>query len=239
MTDDHRIMFWPLYRWAGTTPEYFETHYKDVHSQFGPQMGATWYECFFNKNPSRDWPFFGSPVPDAFTIEMLSATGMEAIEGTPLWQEILDDCVGWMSHSPAMETHRLTWIPEPRGEQAESGPTLVIPMYRWPATTHEEFLEHHRTVHAGLGQRLPGVTWYETLVNKAPQTERAVDVAPPPDATDIVMFESEAAMADVRSSPEWDEWMRDATSFLSRIEIFETERVTWLRDPEVQQALSA
>jgi uncharacterized protein (TIGR02118 family) len=238
MADDSRIMFWPLYRWAGTTPEFFESHYRDVHSKFGPQMGATWYETFFNKNPSRDWPHFGSPVPDAYTIEMLSATGMEAIEGTALWQEILDDCVDWMSHSPAMETRRYTWIPEPRDDDAETGPTLVIPMYRWPGTTHDEFLEHHVDVHSAIGKRLPGVTWYETLANKAPRLERSIDGAPPADATDILMFESEAAMAEARTSPEWEEWTQDATSFLSHVDVFEMERVVWSRDPEVQRAFT-
>ena len=43
-------------------------------------------------------------------------------------------------------------------------------------------------------------------------------------------------MADLRNSAEWTEAAEDDIGFVSHAHVIQTERVTWLADPEVRSA---
>ena len=45
------IILFPLYRWAGTSPEQLREHYVQVHAAIGKRLGVLWYETFLTVNP--------------------------------------------------------------------------------------------------------------------------------------------------------------------------------------------
>lgn len=232
------IILFPLYRWAGTTPEQFRDHYIKVHSAIGKRLGVIWYETFFNSHAARDWPVFGAPVPDAFTVMMFpSAADLANVRNTEVWQqEVLKDSIGFVSHAPVAEVERYTWIPEPASPPPADAPIVLFPIYRWAGTSVAAFREHYIHVHSEIGKRLPGVTWYESFLNKSATDDWPVFDAPQPDAFALMRFASRAAMTDLRNSAEWTEAAKDDIGFVSHAHVIQTERVTWLADPEVRSA---
>lgn len=241
MDTDKPIILFPLYRWAGTTPEHFREHYILVHSAIGKRMGVVWYETFFNSAPARDWPVFGAPVPDAFTVMMFpSAADLNNVRNTEIWQrEVLTDCIGFVSHAPVAEVERYTWIPEPAATSAANAPIVFFPIYRWAGTSVAQFREHYVNVHSGIGKRLPGVIWYESFLNKQASDAWPVFDTPLPDAFALMKFSSPSAMADLRNSAEWLEAAEDDIGFVSHAHVIPTERVTWVADPVVRSAYRA
>ncbi|MEQ1882838.1 MAG: EthD domain-containing protein [Burkholderiales bacterium] len=234
------IILFPLYRWAGTTPEHFREHYVKVHSAIGKRMGVLWYETFFNSNPAREWPVFGAPTPDAFTVMMFpSAAALANVRNTPVWQEeVLKDCIGFVSHAPVAEVDRYTWIPEPATPSAANAPVVFFPIYRWAGSSVAAFREHYIKVHSKIGKRLPGVIWYESFLNKHATDVWPVFDAPQPDAFALMKFASQDAMADLRNSAEWSEAAEDDIGFVSHAHVIQTERVTWLADPVARSAFN-
>lgn len=241
MGTDRPMILFPLYRWAGTTPEHFREHYTKVHAAIGKRMGVLWYETFFNSVPARDWPVFGAPVPDAFTLMMFpSQEALANVRNTEVWQrEVLQDCIGFVSHAPVAEVERFTWIPEPTAPLAASAPVVFFPIWRWAGTSPAQFREHYVKVHSEIGKRLPGVVWYESFLNKQATDAWPVFDAPQPDAYALMKFSSASAMAELRNSAEWLEAAKDDIGFVSHAHVIQTERVTWLADPDVRRAYRA
>lgn len=232
------IILFPLYRWAGTSPEQFREHYVQVHCEIGKRLGVLWYETFFNSKPARDWPVFGAPVPDAFTIMMFpSPAVLSNVRNTEVWQhEVLQDAIGFVSHAPVAEVERYTWIPEPAATYGADAPIVFFPIYRWAGTSVAQFREHYVKVHSKIGKRLPGVIWYESFLNQQSTDEWPVFDAPQPDAFALMKFATPDAMADLRNSAEWVEAAQDDIGFVSHAHVIQTERVTWLADPVARSA---
>ena len=231
--DDSALILFPLYRWAGTTPEQFRDHYINVHSELGKRLGVTWYETFMNVNPNREWPVFGDPLPDAFTIMMFpSAEVLAGMRESAVWQnEILPDTAGFVSHAPVAEVDRYSWIPEPARAGRADEPVGMFPVYRWPGTTFDEFRAHYIDVHSGIGKRIPGVNWYESFLNRNAHAEWPVFGAPVPDAYALMRFDSAEALENVKNTPEWDEGAEDDIGFCSHALVVATQRHTWVPYP--------
>jgi uncharacterized protein (TIGR02118 family) len=106
------IYLFGLYRWAGTSPEEFKAHYLDKHVELGKRMpGAVWYYTFLNKDPQRGQE--GAPRPDAFAV--LAFESEEALAAAPesdVWQEAMQDNIGFVSHFDTYSVERITVVPE-------------------------------------------------------------------------------------------------------------------------------
>lgn len=121
MSDDQPLLLFEVYRWAGTSPQEFEDHYKNVHAKIGMRLpGVIWYESFVNKAPTGEWPMVGSrPVPDAYVVmKFESQEALDNLPNTPEWDEAAQDDIGFCSHFSFHPVDRYTWIPDPEERRA-------------------------------------------------------------------------------------------------------------------------
>lgn len=115
MANNGPVMAFEVYRWAGTSVEEFQHHYKEVHARIGMRIpGLVWYESFMNKNSQDGWPVIGGAAkPDALVVMMFDSEESKAkIAESEAWLEAAEDDIGFCSHFEIFEVDRYTWIAE-------------------------------------------------------------------------------------------------------------------------------
>lgn len=72
-------------------------------------------------------------------------------------------------------------------------------------------------------ERIPGVKWYCTVLNQAPQ--RDASEVPRPDALAVMHFENQEAFEKLPDTPERREALKDNVGFISHFDTYPVERV--------------